>query len=148
MALLPFWIFMALLMVGMPVVFALLLGPGFSLWIDGRPDAFFGMMQQRLFNGMKSFPLMAVPFFILAGELMNRGNITLALVEFSKSLIGHVRGGLAQVNILSSILFAGLSGSSMLLSIAWMTRVSFGWRTPIRVGTERRWVSRSVRIEV
>ncbi len=113
MALLPFWIFMALLMVGMPVVFALLLGPGFSLWIDGRPDAFFGMMQQRLFNGMKSFPLMAVPFFILAGEIMNRGNITLQLVEFSKSLIGHVRGGLAQVNILSSILFAGLSGSAV-----------------------------------
>ncbi|MEZ5865677.1 MAG: TRAP transporter large permease [Geminicoccaceae bacterium] len=113
MALLPFWIFMFLLMAGMPVVFALLLGPGFSLLIDGRPDAFFGMMQQRLFNGMKSFPLMAVPFFILAGELMNRGNITAALVEFSKSLIGHVRGGLAQVNILSSILFAGLSGSAV-----------------------------------
>ena len=113
MALLPFWIFMGLLLLGMPVVFALLLGPGMSLWLDGRPDAFFGMMQQRLFNGLRSFPLMAVPFFILAGELMNRGNITVQLVEFSKSLIGHVRGGLAQVNILTSILFAGLSGSAV-----------------------------------
>ena len=139
MALLPFWIFMALLMVGMPVVFALLLGPGFSLWIDGRPDAFFGMMQQRLFNGMKSFPLMAVPFFILAGELMNRGNITLALVEFSKSLIGHVRGGLAQVNILSSILFAGLSGSAVATPRPW-ARCSFRpWsRTATRGGSRRR----------
>jgi hypothetical protein len=107
MALLPFWIFMGLLLMGMPVVFALLLGPGMSLWLDGRPDAFFGMMQQRLFNGLRSFPLMAVPFFILAGEIMNRGHITVQLVEFSKALIGHVRGGLAQVNILTSILFAG-----------------------------------------
>ncbi|MCB2053222.1 MAG: TRAP transporter large permease [Geminicoccaceae bacterium] len=104
---------MALLMLGMPVVFALLLGPGVSLVVDGRPDAFFGMLQQRLFNGMNSFPLMAVPFFILAGEVMNRGNITVALVDFSRSLIGHVRGGLAQVNVLSSILFAGLSGSAV-----------------------------------
>jgi TRAP-type transport system large permease protein len=113
MALLPFWIFMGLLLMGMPVVFALLLGPGMSLWLDGRPDAFFGMMQQRLFNGLRSFPLMAVPFFILAGEIMNRGHITVQLVEFSKALIGHVRGGLAQVNILTSILFAGLSGSAV-----------------------------------
>jgi TRAP-type mannitol/chloroaromatic compound transport system permease large subunit len=111
--LLPFWIFMALMLLGMPVVFALLLGPGISLVVDGRPDAFFGMLQQRLYNGMNSFPLMAVPFFILAGEVMNRGNITVALVDFSRSLIGHVRGGLAQVNILSSILFAGLSGSAV-----------------------------------
>jgi len=113
MALLPFWIFLALLLGGMPVVFALLLGPGVSLLIDQRPDAFFGMMQQRLLNGMRSFPLMAVPFFILAGEVMNRGNITVSLVDFSRSLIGHVRGGLAQVNILSSMLFAGLSGSAV-----------------------------------
>ena len=112
MALVPFWIFMGMLLIGMPVVFALLIGPGISLIIDGKEN-FFAMMQLRLFNGMNSFPLMAVPFFILAGELMNRGNITVALVDFSRSLIGHVRGGLAQVNILSSILFAGLSGSAV-----------------------------------
>jgi tripartite ATP-independent transporter DctM subunit len=111
--LLPFWIFLALLLLGMPVVFALLLGPGISLIVAGRPDAFFGMLQRRLYNGMNSFPLMAVPFFILAGEIMNRGKITVSLVDFSRSLIGHVRGGLAQVNILSSILFAGLSGSAV-----------------------------------
>lgn len=113
MTLVPFWIFMALLFMGMPVVFALLLGPGVALWLDDRPMTFFAMMQQRLFNGLDSFPLMAVPFFILAGDLMNRGNITMQLVELSKALIGHVRGGLAQVNILSSILFAGLSGSAV-----------------------------------
>jgi tripartite ATP-independent transporter DctM subunit len=62
---------------------------------------------------MDSFPLMAVPFFMLAGELMNRGGITSRLVEFSQALMGHLRGGLAHVNVLSSILFAGLSGSAV-----------------------------------
>ena len=62
---------------------------------------------------MDSFPLMAIPFFMLAGELMNRGGITERLVEFSQALMEHLRGGLAQVNILSSILFAGLSGSAV-----------------------------------
>lgn len=56
---------------------------------------------------------MALPFFVLAGELMNRGGITTRLVEFSQALMGHFRGGLAHVNILSSILFAGLSGSAV-----------------------------------
>ena len=62
---------------------------------------------------MNSFPLMAVPFFILAGEVMNHGGITQSIVRFSQTLIGHFRGGLAQVNILSSVLFAGLSGSAV-----------------------------------
>jgi tripartite ATP-independent transporter DctM subunit len=56
---------------------------------------------------------MAVPFFILAGEVMNHGGITQSIVRFSQTLIGHFRGGLAQVNILSSVLFAGLSGSAV-----------------------------------
>jgi TRAP-type C4-dicarboxylate transport system permease large subunit len=62
---------------------------------------------------MDSFPLMALPFFMLAGEVMNRGGITVRLVEFSQAFMGHLRGGLAHVNILSSILFAGLSGSAV-----------------------------------
>ncbi|MEZ5477949.1 MAG: TRAP transporter large permease subunit [Thiolinea sp.] len=59
------------------------------------------------------FPLMAIPFFMLAGDLMNRGGITLRLVDFSQALMGRVRGGLAHVNIMSSMLFAGLSGSAV-----------------------------------
>ncbi len=62
---------------------------------------------------MDSFPLMAIPFFMLAGELMNRGGITMRRVEFSQAMIGHLKGGLAHVNILSSMLFAGLSGSAV-----------------------------------
>lgn len=56
---------------------------------------------------------MAIPFFMLAGEVMNRSGITLSLVNLSQSLIGHVRGGLAHVNVMSSMLFAGLSGSAV-----------------------------------
>jgi len=107
-----FWIFIALLALGTPVVFALLIGPGLSLVLDDQRQ-FFATLLSRFYNGVDSFPLLAVPFFILAGELMNSGGITRSIVNFSQSLIGHVRGGLAQVNILSSMLFAGISGSAV-----------------------------------
>lgn len=112
MSLSYFWFFILFMAAGMPVVFALLIGPGLSLVVDGQ-EAFLKVLLSRLYNGMDSFPLMAVPFFILAGELMNTGGITQSIVRFSQSMIGHVRGGLAQVNIISSILFAGLSGSAV-----------------------------------
>ena len=112
MSLAYLWIFIFLLVAGMPVVFALLIGPGLSLLMDGD-QIFFKALLSRLYNGMDSFPLMALPFFILAGQLMNSGGITRSIVDFSQSMIGHVRGGLAQVNILSSVLFAGLSGSAV-----------------------------------
>ncbi|WP_306252247.1 TRAP transporter large permease [Parvularcula sp. IMCC14364] len=112
MSLAYFWIFLFLLAAGAPIVFALLIAPGLSLTIDGQEE-FYTSLLSRLYNGMDSFPLMAVPFFILAGEVMNTGGVTKALVRFAQSIIGHVRGGLAQVNIISSILFAGLSGSAV-----------------------------------
>lgn len=105
-------LFLLLLMVGAPVFFAMLAGPGIMLFSEGMGrDA--ALMYRNIFNGVDSFPLMAIPFFMLAGEVMNKGGITLRLVEFSQSLIGHLRGGLAHVNILSSMLFAGLSGSAV-----------------------------------
>ncbi len=107
-----FWIFVMLLALGMPVVFALLVGPGLSLVLDDQRP-YFAALLSRLYNGIDSFPLLAVPFFILAGELMNSGGITARIVNFSQSLVGHVRGGLAQVNILSAMLFAGISGSAV-----------------------------------
>lgn len=107
-----FWIFILLLALGMPVVFALLAGPGLSLVLDDQ-EAFFAALLSRLYNGIDSFPLLAVPFFILAGELMNSGGITARIVRFSQSLVGHFRGGLAQVNIMSAMLFAGISGSAV-----------------------------------
>ncbi|XDB00368.1 TRAP transporter large permease (plasmid) [Sulfitobacter sp. LCG007] len=105
-------VFLVLLLAGLPVFFALLAGPGLLLWLNGQ-ERDIALLYRNVYNGMDSFPLMAIPFFMLAGELMNRGGITERLVEFSQALMGHLRGGLAQVNILSSILFAGLSGSAV-----------------------------------
>ena len=105
-------LFLAVLMLGLPVIFALLAAPGIMLWAtDSARDL--NLMYRNTFNGMDSFPLMALPFFMLAGEIMNRGGITTRIVEFSQAFMGHLRGGLAHVNILSSILFAGLSGSAV-----------------------------------
>ena len=105
-------LFLVLLMVGLPVVFGLLAAPGFLLWLNGQ-ERDITLLYRNLYNGMDSFPLMAIPFFMLAGELMNRGGITLRLVEFAQALMGHLRGGLAHVNVLSSMLFAGLSGAAV-----------------------------------
>lgn len=104
--------FLVFLMIGLPVFFALLFAPGVMLWLSGQ-ERDLVLLYRNMYNGMDSFPLMAIPFFMLAGELMNRGGITLRLVEFSQACVGHFRAGLAQVNILSSMLFAGLSGSAV-----------------------------------
>ncbi|HBS34233.1 MAG TPA: C4-dicarboxylate ABC transporter permease [Parvularcula sp.] len=106
------FIFLFLLIAGAPIVFALLIGPGLSLALDDQHQ-FYPAILARLYNGIDSFPLMAVPFFILAGELMNSGGVTAAIFRFAKAMIGHVRGGLAQVNIVTSMLFASLSGSAV-----------------------------------
>ncbi|MEM7256515.1 MAG: TRAP transporter large permease [Pseudomonadota bacterium] len=105
-------VFLVLLMIGLPVFFALLAAPGSLLFFNGQ-ERDITLLYRNLYNGMDSFPLMAIPFFMLAGELMNRGGITIRLVEFSQALMGHLRGGLAHVNVLSSMLFAGLSGSAV-----------------------------------
>ena len=105
-------LFLAILMIGTPVVFALLFAPGFMTWVTGN-ERDLAILYRNVYSGIDSFPLMALPFFMLAGEVMNRGGITTRLVEFSQAFMGHMRGGLAQVNILSSILFAGLSGSAV-----------------------------------
>ncbi len=105
-------VFLFLLLIGLPVFFALLVAPGALLFLNGQ-ERDITLLYRNLYNGMDSFPLMAIPFFMLAGELMNKGGITERLVEFSQALIGHLRGGLAHVNVLSSMLFAGLSGSAV-----------------------------------
>ncbi|MBW7057465.1 TRAP transporter large permease [Paracoccus bogoriensis] len=105
-------LFLLFLMLGLPVFFGMLAAPGIILWLNGQ-ERDLTLLYRNLYNGMDSFPLMAIPFFMLAGELMNRGGITLRLVEFAQALMGHLRGGLAHVNVLSSMLFAGLSGSAV-----------------------------------
>jgi tripartite ATP-independent transporter DctM subunit len=71
------------------------------------------MMAQRMVYGVNSFPLLAIPFFLLVGRLMNLGGITDRIYTFCSVLIGHVRGGLAHVNIMGSMIFAGMTGSAV-----------------------------------
>jgi tripartite ATP-independent transporter DctM subunit len=71
------------------------------------------LIPQQLMGGVDSFPLLAVPMFLLAGELMTRGGVTARLVHFSGVLVGHIRGGLAQVSIVTNVIMAGMSGSAV-----------------------------------
>ena len=105
-------LFLLLLFLGLPVVFGLIMAPAALLWANGQ-EREIALLYRNVYNGMDSFPLMAIPFFMLAGELMNRAGITMRLVEFAQAMIGHLRGGLAHVNIMSSMLFSGLSGSAV-----------------------------------
>ena len=105
-------IFLMLSLLGVPLVFSLFLSPLAKFVIAGQGN-FVMMAVQRVISGVNSFPLLAVPLFILTGEIMNQGDITKRLIRFSQSIVGSLRGGLAHVNILTSVLFAGLSGSAV-----------------------------------
>ena len=71
------------------------------------------MLAQRMYSSTTSFPLLAIPFFILAGNLMNTGGMTQRIFDFTQLIVGRVRGGLAHVNVLGSMIFAGMSGSAV-----------------------------------
>lgn len=115
-------LFLILLLAGLPIFIALIIAPYALTILTGQADFFFIeaigrdkqlTMFRNIYNGMNSNVLMAIPFFLLAGEIMNKGGITERLVRFSSALVGHWRGGLAQVNIVTSMLFAGMSGSAV-----------------------------------
>jgi len=102
-----------LMLIGLPVAFAI----GFTniavLVLDrGLIDFPFGVVAQRLVYALDSFPILAVPFFLFAGKLMNVGGITDRLFNFINCLVGFVRGGLGHVNVVASMIFAGMSGSA------------------------------------
>lgn len=102
---------LAAMAIGMPIAFALLAsGVALMLYL-GIFDS--QIVAQNFINGADNFPLMAIPFFILAGELMNSGGISKRIIGFALALVGHIRGGLGYVAILGAIMFAGLSGSAV-----------------------------------
>lgn len=105
-------LFLIFLMLGLPVVFGLLAAPAILLWLNGQ-ERDITLLYRNVYEGINSFPLMAIPFFMLAGELMNRGGISARIVGFAQAMVGHFRGGLAQVNVVDSMLFAGISGSAV-----------------------------------
>jgi len=106
-------VFFCFLIIGMPIAFCLGLTSLVSFVASTGDTALFSMLVQRLVAGINQFPLMAIPFFILSGKILTHTGITESLVNFSESIVGHLRGGLAHVNILASIFFAGLSGSAV-----------------------------------
>lgn len=105
-----FGVFTLLMLIGTPIAFCLGVASFATVLYMGLPPL---VVFQRLNSGMSIFSLLAIPFFIYAGDLMVRGGIAQRIVAFAASLVGHIRGGLGQVNIVTATLFGGISGSAV-----------------------------------
>jgi len=102
--------FFTLALLGVPIFMCL----GLSTLLVGQlADLSATNLVQQMFRGLDTFPLLAVPFFVLMGKVMNEGKITNLLIDLSNSLVGHIKGALGHINIVVSMLFAGVSGSSV-----------------------------------
>src|SRR6185312_1508346 len=101
----------ALSLLGLPIGHSMIAGSILYLWLAGLD---MGTAAEQLLNGMNaSFLLLAIPLFVLAAEFMNTGSIMDRLLRFCNALVGRFRGGMAQVNVVQSIVFAGMSGSAL-----------------------------------
>jgi hypothetical protein len=102
---------MGAMALGVPIAFSLLLCGAALMWHLNMFDA--QILAQNVINGADSFPLLAVPFFMLAGEIMNAGGLSRRIVNFAMALVGHVKGGLGYVTIVAAVIMAALSGSAV-----------------------------------
>ena len=102
---------LAAMALGVPIAFSLLLCGAALMWHLDMFDA--QILAQNVIEGANSFPLLAVPFFMLAGEIMNAGGLSRRIVNFAMALVGHVRGGLGYVTIIAAVIMASLSGSAV-----------------------------------
>lgn len=109
------WLFLGslflLLFLGVPVALSMLLSAGFMLWHMDMFDT--QLIAENFVMGTNNFPLMAIPFFMLTGEIMKYGGISERIINFAMSMVGHIKGGLGYVVIISGLIFAGLSGSAV-----------------------------------
>lgn len=105
-----FGVFALLLLIGVPVAFCLGIASVATVAYMGLPPV---VVFQQMNSGMNAFAMMAIPFFIYAGDLMIRGGIAERLIQMAASLVGHLRGGLGQVNVVTCTLFGGISGSAV-----------------------------------
>lgn len=103
--------FLLTLIVGVPIAITLGLSTLAAVLYDGRFPAM--VIPQRFFAGLDSFPLLAIPFFLLSAELMSGGRLTDVLLRFASACVGHLRGGLGHANILTMTFFSGISGSAL-----------------------------------
>lgn len=106
-----FGAFFVLLVIGVPVAFSMAIAAAFAVYFGSSYPLI--VVVKEMFSGLDSFPLMAVPFFILAAELMSGGAMTHILLRFASQFVGHLRGGLGYANVFSSTMFAGISGSAL-----------------------------------
>ena len=111
-------VFAALLFAGVPIAFAIGSAAVAALLMSLDPAAATTVIAQRMATGLDSFALLAIPFFILSGQLMNRGGIARRLIDLAKVIVGRLPGGLAYVNILGSMLFGSISGSAVAAAAA------------------------------
>jgi tripartite ATP-independent transporter DctM subunit len=102
---------LAAMALGLPISFSLLLSGAALMWHMDMFDA--QILAQNVINGADSFPLLAVPFFMLAGEVMNAGGLSRRIVNFAMTLVGHIKGGLGYVAIVAAVMLAALSGSAV-----------------------------------
>lgn len=105
-----FIIFLILLFTRVPIAYSLGISAAVYLLLEGIP---FNIVAEKMYAGMDSFTMVCIPSFILAGNLMNTGGITKRIVAFCNVFVGHIRGALAYINILASVLFAGISGTAL-----------------------------------
>lgn len=106
-----FGAFIVLLVIGVPVAFTLAISATLAVYFGSRYPLL--VVVKEMFTGLDSFPLMAVPFFVLAAEIMTGGALTHILLRFASQFVGHLRGGLGYANVLSSTMFSGISGSAL-----------------------------------
>ena len=104
--------FFGLMLLGMPVGYVLGIAGVVGMVSIGGSGRFVAMAPERFFAGLDLFPFLAMPFFIFAGEIMNRAGITDRLVKFADALVGYLRGGMAHSNMVASVLFAGITGAA------------------------------------
>ena len=104
-------IFLILMSGGIPVAIAMAGSALIYIWWTGGLPAF--VVIHRMVSGIDSFPLLAVPFFILAGNLMNNAGITNRIYNYALALVGWMKGGLGHVNVVGSVIFAGMSGTAI-----------------------------------
>ena len=105
-------IFLVLLLLGFPIAFVMGIS-GIAYFVFKGDLSLLSMMPEKIFAGMDLFVIVSIPFFLLAGELMNRSGISDRLISFSNMLVGRLRGGLAQVVLLASLFFAGIAGTAI-----------------------------------
>lgn len=109
MLVIAFLVFFILILFGVPIAFSMGLSAVIAITANDLPLT---LISQRLFSGLNTFSLLAIPLFMLAGELMEHGGISKRLIYLSKCLVGHFRGGLGMIDISTSVVFAGVSGSA------------------------------------